>query len=99
MTPRFKRSLSKTCQGFFGRIGTLFQANEVTDETWDELEELLIQSDLGHQHQLPLVERPRNRVRKENIKRTEDVRRCAARRTAEAAGPPAADEHRRTPAC
>ncbi len=31
---KIQASLSKTL-GFFGRIGTLFQANEVTDETWD----------------------------------------------------------------
>jgi fused signal recognition particle receptor len=36
---KIQASLSKTRQGFFGRIGTLFQASEVTDETWDELEE------------------------------------------------------------
>ncbi len=71
---KIQASLSKTRQGFFGRIGTLFQANEVTDETWDELEELLIQSDLGINTASALVERLRNRVRKENIKRTEDVR-------------------------
>ena len=44
---KIQASLAKTRQGFFGRISTLFQANEITDDTWDELEELLIQADLG----------------------------------------------------
>ena len=40
-------SLSKTRQSFFGRIANLFQAQEITDDTWDELEALLIQADVG----------------------------------------------------
>jgi fused signal recognition particle receptor len=71
---KIEASLAKTRQGFFGRIGTLFQANEVTDETWDELEELLIQADLGINAALQLVERLRARVQKERLKRVEDVR-------------------------
>ena len=56
---KIEASLAKTRQGLFGRIGTLFQANEVTDETWDELEELLIQADLGINTALQVVERLR----------------------------------------
>jgi len=40
-------SLTKTRQSFFGRIANLFQAQEITDDTWDELEMLLIQADVG----------------------------------------------------
>jgi len=71
---RIEASLAKTRQGFFGRIGALFQANEVTDETWDELEELLIQADLGINTSLQLVEHLRARVQKERLKRVDDVR-------------------------
>jgi fused signal recognition particle receptor len=71
---KIEASLAKTRQGFFGRIGALFQANEVTDETWDELEELLIQADLGINTSLQLVERLRARVQKERLKRVDDVR-------------------------
>jgi fused signal recognition particle receptor len=71
---KIQASLAKTRQGFFGRIGGLFQANEVTDETWDELEELLIQADLGINTALQLVERLRARVQREHLKRVEDVR-------------------------
>jgi len=31
----------------FGRIATLFGATQITDQTWDELEAILIQADLG----------------------------------------------------
>jgi fused signal recognition particle receptor len=71
---KIQASLAKTRQGFFGRIGTIFQANEVTDDTWDELEEILIQADLGINTATGLVERLRARVQRERLKRVEDVR-------------------------
>jgi fused signal recognition particle receptor len=71
---KIQESLAKTRQGFFGRISTIFQENEITDETWDELEEVLIQADLGVNTALGLVDRLRVRVQRENLKRVEDVR-------------------------
>lgn len=71
---KIQASLAKTRQGFFGRIGSLFQANEITDETWTELEELLIQADLGVNTALKVVERLQSRVKKDNLKRVNDVR-------------------------
>lgn len=71
---KIQASLSKTRQNFFGRINNLFQANEVTDETWEELEEILIQADLGINTALSVVERLRGRVQRERLKRVEDVR-------------------------
>jgi fused signal recognition particle receptor len=71
---KIEASLAKTRQGLFGRIGAIFQANEVTDETWDELEEVLIQADLGINTSLQVVERLRARVQKERLKRVDDVR-------------------------
>jgi fused signal recognition particle receptor len=71
---KIQASLSKTRQGLFGRIGLLFQASEVSDETWDELEALLIQADLGVNTALQVVERVRERVQRDNIKRVEQVR-------------------------
>ena len=67
-------SLAKTRQGLFGRIGSLFQASEITEETWDELEALLIQADLGVNTALQVVEHVRERVQRENIKKVEGVR-------------------------
>ena len=70
---KIQASLTKTRRGFFGRISSLFQANEITDETWEELEELLIQADLGINTALQVVERLRARVQRENIKRVSDA--------------------------
>jgi fused signal recognition particle receptor len=71
---KIQASLSKTRQGFFGRISSLFQANEITDDTWEELEALLIQADLGVNTALAVVEQLKQRVQREGIKRVEDVR-------------------------
>jgi len=71
---KIRASLAKTRQGLFGRIGSLFQASEITEETWDELEALLIQADLGVNTALQVVDRVRGRVQRENIKKVEGVR-------------------------
>ncbi len=71
---KIQASLSKTRQGLFGRIGALFQANEITDDTWDELEELLIQADLGINTAQTVVAGLRKRVQTEKLKRVDDVR-------------------------
>jgi len=39
--------LEKTRKATFGRITTLFGASEITNDTWEELEAMLIQADLG----------------------------------------------------
>ncbi|MGC9399890.1 MAG: signal recognition particle-docking protein FtsY [Anaerolineae bacterium] len=64
-------SLRKTRDAVFGHLATVFGAGEVTEETWEELEALLIQGDVGVQTALALVERLRERVREEGIYRTE----------------------------
>ena len=44
---KWKESLDRTRKSTFGRIAALVGATEIKADTWDELEELLIQSDLG----------------------------------------------------
>jgi fused signal recognition particle receptor len=70
---KIKASLARTRQGVFGRISSLFQANEITEETWDELEAMLIQADLGANTALQLVAHVRSRVERENIKTVQRV--------------------------
>jgi fused signal recognition particle receptor len=58
--------LTKTRRSFFGRIAGLFQSagdgsNTITDETWEELELLLIQADVGAQTTMDLVDGLRQR--------------------------------------
>lgn len=65
---KIKDSLTRTRQSFFGRVAGLFGANEVTGELWEELEELLIQADVGVNTTVELVERLRERVDKERVR-------------------------------
>jgi fused signal recognition particle receptor len=44
---KWKESLDRTRKSTFGRIASLVGATEVKADTWEELEELLIQADLG----------------------------------------------------
>lgn len=44
---KWKEGLERTRKVAFGRIATLFGATEINDETWDELESILVQADLG----------------------------------------------------
>jgi fused signal recognition particle receptor len=44
---RWKDGLSKTSKSAFGQIASILGASEITNETWDDLEGLLIQADLG----------------------------------------------------
>jgi fused signal recognition particle receptor len=70
---RLEESLNKTRSGFFGRISTIFQENEITDDLWDELEESLIMADVGVETTQHLVEKTRERVERESIKTTRDA--------------------------
>jgi len=70
---KLDRSLSKTRHGMLGRIGSLFQASEISESLWDELEELLIRGDVGVDTTLKLVEATRDRVQREGVKRTTDA--------------------------
>jgi fused signal recognition particle receptor len=70
---RLEESLNKTRSGIFGRIGSLFQENEITEELWDELEESLIMADVGVEATQDLVQKTRERVERDNIKATRDA--------------------------
>lgn len=47
MLNRWKSGLSRTSKIAFGRVASLLGATEIDSETWDELEAILIQADLG----------------------------------------------------
>lgn len=43
----FNRGLSKTRKSFFGRIANLLGNTEITEETWEDIEAVLLQADVG----------------------------------------------------
>jgi fused signal recognition particle receptor len=44
---RWKDGLSRTSKAAFGQIASLLGASEITNETWDDLETMLVQADMG----------------------------------------------------
>lgn len=44
---KWKEGLARTSKRTFGQIANVLGVTEITDDTWDDLEALLIQSDLG----------------------------------------------------
>ncbi len=70
---KLEQSLQKTRSGILGRISTLFQENEITEELWEELEETLIAGDVGMAVTMDLVATTRRRIEGENIKSTYDA--------------------------
>jgi fused signal recognition particle receptor len=66
--------LAPTRQGFFARVGQLLRRGRLGEEDWEELEELLIQADVGVETTLALVRRMRERVDQEGIHDPHDLR-------------------------
>ena len=76
MFAKWKAGLERTRKSAFGRIAGLLGASEITEETWDELEALLIQADLGVELTLELLDALREQAQREGIIRGEDLRRA-----------------------
>ncbi|RPI80985.1 MAG: signal recognition particle-docking protein FtsY [Chloroflexi bacterium] len=70
---KWRAGLEKTRKTTFGRIATFFGATEITDETWDELEALLIQADLGVETTTEIVENLHEKVREEGLTRADEL--------------------------
>lgn len=65
--------LRKTRDSVFGSIADLMTASEITDETYDELEEQLILADTGAETAVQLVDELREAVRKNHLKTGEQA--------------------------
>ena len=91
-------SLTKTRRGFFGQIAGLLGANQVTDELWEELEELLILADVGVNTTVKLVEQLQEGVAQEHIRQADGVKALLKEELLailnDASHPPATEEKR-----
>lgn len=71
---RFKIGLSKTRKNIGEKIDNLIKnTRKLDDEFWEELEDILIQSDVGMQTSLDLVSKVRTAAAKQKIKEPEEV--------------------------
>lgn len=68
------RAVERTRRGLFGRLGSMFERSDFTDELWDDLEETLIGSDAGLQTTQDIVTAVREEVRRNGVKQSAEVR-------------------------
>ena len=69
----FRNGLAKTRQSFFGRISQMLGNSEITEETWDDVEALLIQADMGVATTQRVLSELQAKVRKEGITRSDQI--------------------------
>ena len=72
---KLKESLNKTKDSFNDKINNVFSTfRKVDEELLEELEEILIMSDLGYETSIKIIDNLRNRVKKEKLEEAEQVK-------------------------
>ena len=61
------QGLARTRKSTFGKIAAFFGAGDITEATWDELEALFIQADIGVSTSLEIIERVKELARQQGI--------------------------------
>src|SRR5437870_12952692 len=71
---KLDKSVEKSREGIFARIASVFeQPRPIDDNLWDELEELLLQADIGVHTTDQLLEILRNEVELGNASNSKDL--------------------------
>jgi fused signal recognition particle receptor len=70
---KWKSGLAKTSKTAFGQLAQLFGATEITSETWEDLETLLIQADVGIETTTEILESLRLVVRDRGLIHTGEL--------------------------
>jgi fused signal recognition particle receptor len=70
---KWKSGLAKTSKAAFGQLAQVLGATQITSETWEDLETLLIQADLGIETTAEILEELRIAVRDRGLIRTDEL--------------------------
>ena len=70
---RWKDGLSRSSKAAFGRLAGLLGATEITVETWDDLEAMLIQADLGIETTRSILDALSATVRTRGLRRASEL--------------------------
>jgi fused signal recognition particle receptor len=73
MFNKWIEGLNRTRKVAFGRLATLFGATEISAETWDELEAILIQADLGVETTESILAALQNQVARDGLTKTSEL--------------------------
>lgn len=71
---RWRDGLAKTSKVAFGRLAGMLGATEITSETWDDLEALLIQADVGIETTQSVLEALKDAVKRQGLTRADELR-------------------------
>lgn len=70
---RWKDGLSRTSKAAFGQIASLLGTSEITEDTWDDLEALLLQADLGIETTASILDSLKRLTRTEGLIRANEL--------------------------
>lgn len=70
---KWRNGLAKTSKTAFGRLASILGATEITQDTWDDLEALLVQADLGIETATEILDSLQRLVRTEGLTRSEEL--------------------------
>lgn len=73
MFKNIRESLTRTRQSVFGQIVNVLGAGEIDEETWEDVEAMLIQADMGVPTTLELIDNLRERVDRAGLFRTDQL--------------------------
>ncbi|MEW6179569.1 MAG: signal recognition particle-docking protein FtsY [Chloroflexota bacterium] len=71
---KWKEALNRTSKAAFGKLATVFGATEIDEYTWEELEALLLQADLGIQTTQEIISTLQKKAAQQGIIRTAELR-------------------------
>ncbi len=70
---RWKDGLSRTSKAAFGQIASILGTSEINDETWDDLETLLVQADMGIETATSVLDSLKRLTRAEGLTRADQL--------------------------
>jgi fused signal recognition particle receptor len=70
---KWRSGLAKTSKATFGRLRSILGATEITPDTWEDLEALLVQADLGIETAAEILDALRRVVRTKGLTRAEEL--------------------------
>jgi fused signal recognition particle receptor len=70
---RWRAGLARSSKATLGRLASIFGATEITGETWELLESMLIQADLGLETTQAILETLKSTVRNQGLTRSSEL--------------------------
>lgn len=73
-TDKWNSGLARTRNKTFGKISSFFGFTEISDNTWNDLESLMIQADMGVNLSVSIIEKLKDHTKVEGITKVQDLK-------------------------